>query len=364
MDERIIQIALGLLTGIGPIKAKMLVSEVGGVEAVFKATDKSLAAALKVTVHEVKKLNRSYALKRATEEVNFIEKNGISMYFYQDDRYPTQLRFCSDSPIVLFTKGNINFKKQNLSVVGTRKATAYGKGKTKELIGDLVECNPQIISGLAHGIDKIAHEAALENDLSTIAVLGHGLETIYPAVHRKLAEQMLENGGLITEFISHTPGDPSNFPKRNRIVAGLSDATVVIESAASGGSLITANLALDYDRPVFAFPGNAGKNSSAGCNELIRDEKARLITSAEDMLYWMDWKKNEKRSPVQTDIFDSLTQDEEQVVRALKKFEAPVHMDTISFESGFSAHEVSLLLFNLEMRGNIKSISGGRYQLC
>ncbi len=364
MDERIYQIALSLLTGIGPIKAKTLVSYAGSLENVFQFSEQDFQKINGISANSIKKLNRSNALLKAENELNFIEKNGISLYYYQDNNYPSQLKFQEDCPIVLFTKGNISFDKRNLAVVGTRNASDYGKKITEQFVADLAKTDIQIISGLAHGIDKKAHSAALKNGLSTFAVLGHGLNFIYPAANKYLAEKMLENGGLVTEFLSHTSGDPSNFPRRNRIVAGLADATIVIESKAAGGSLITAQHAFDYDRDVFAFPGNSERLLSVGCNNLIRSGKAKLITSAQDVLSDMNWDIESDLSVFQqATIFDSLTTNEVALVNVIKTQIKPAHIDLISEKIGLSSNEISLHLFNLEMRGVIKMLGGQSYAM-
>jgi len=257
VDERAYQIALSILNGLGPITCKTLVNAVGSAEGVFMEKQQKLNLIQGIKQPTLRSLDREKALIRAEEELEFIGENNVQMYYYEDPNYPFKLKQCVDSPIVLFTLGKVHFNKQNVSVVGMRKSTSYGKKMVDNLVRDLAPLEVQIISGLAHGIDKAAHEAAIHNNLSTIGVLGHGLDTLYPAAHRGLAKKMLENGGLVTEFISGTIGEPTNFPKRNRIVAGLSEATVVVESSESGGSLITANLANDYNREVFAFPGPA-----------------------------------------------------------------------------------------------------------
>jgi DNA processing protein len=228
---------------------------------------------------------------------------------------------------------------------------------------DLACREVQIVSGLAHGIDKEAHEAALANGLSTIAVLGHGLDLIYPAAHKNLAHRMLETGGIVTEFHSKYPGDPSNFPKRNRIVAGLSSATVVIESAISGGSLITANLASDYSREVFAFPGNIDRLQSDGCNFLIRKNLAHLITCAQDMADIMGWETTIVPEPEQTDLFELPSVEEERIVSILKKSSQLMHIDELNAQTQMEMGVLSLNLFNLEMRGKVESLPGNNYRI-
>lgn len=363
MDKRVYKIALGLLEGIGIANTKIMISYAGGLESVFTFSDKALAELCGLSLKKVKNFNRKAALERAEKELDFVDQNGIQLHYYQDKNYPPKLKFCEDGPLLLYSKGNVDFNKQNIAVVGTRKATAYGKSLTQQLIKNLAPRGVQIVSGLAHGIDKEAHEAALNNGLSTIAVLGHGLDMIYPAAHKKLAHQLLENGGLVSEFMSSSPLDPSNFPKRNRIVAGLSDATVVIESAASGGSLITADLAFNYNREVFAFPGNVDHMNSAGCHLLIQQEKARLITSAADMIPAMGWDEIKTQLEPETDLFDALTAEEEALIKILKKHKMPLHIDYLAEEVNCAVHELSMHLFNLQIRGMVDSLPGNRYVL-
>lgn len=364
MDERKYKIALSLLQGIGIANTKTLVAYAGNCEAVFTKTDKELADLCELSVSKVKKFNRKAALERAEQEIEFINKIGAQLHYYQDGNYPSTLKFCEDGPIVLFSLGNVQFHKQNIAIVGTRKITPYGKKNTQDLVRDIAHRNVQIISGLAHGVDKEAHEAALANDLSTIAVLGHGLELIYPSAHKLLAKKMLDTGGLITEFLSFTPGDPSNFPKRNRIVAGLADATVVVESAITGGSLITANLAIDYNRDVFAFPGNVDRPFSAGCNHLIRNQKAHLITNATDMNVVMGWSEEEEQEETaQTDLFDSLVFEEQEIISCLKKVKTGLPIDEIALQIKCSASELSLHLMNLELKGKVEAYGGKSFRL-
>lgn len=363
MDERVYKIALSLLQAIGIVKTKTLVAYLGGAKAFFDASEKKIASFGIIGLSKVKKLNRKAALARAEQEVDFMEQNQVQLHYYLDLNYPPALKFCDDAPIVLYSKGAINFNQENVAIVGTRKATPYGKRLTADLVKDLAKRNVQIISGLAHGIDKEAHQAAIQNNLSTIAVLGHGLELIYPAAHKSLAKKMMENGGLVTEFMSYYPGDPSNFPKRNRIVAGLCQATVVVESAESGGSLITANLANDYNRDVFAFPGDVNRPYSAGCNNLIRRDKAHLITCAEDMYEIMGWEIDDRSEPIQGDLFDAMTNDEEKVCKALKTANGKLHIDDLSEAVAMSMSELSLHLFNLELKGNIDALPGKIYRL-
>jgi DNA processing protein len=362
MEERIEQIALSLLSGVGPVKAKTLVATVGSVSGVFKESDRALARIPGIGTHTLKSLNRSECLRRAEQELNFTEKYGIKIHFYQDETYPAKLKYCDDGPLVLYTKGKVNFHQKNIAIVGTRKATPYGKSITRDLISNLVDQGIQIVSGLAYGIDIEAHKAALEFEIPTLAVLGHGLDLIYPAAHKSTAKRMLESGGLVTEFLSNSGGDTSNFVKRNRIVAGMCDATVVIESAISGGSLITANLANDYNRDVFAFPGNVNQEFSKGCNDLIQRDKAHLITGAEDLMRIMGWEQREKPAVLQTELFAELNAEEDKIVQVLRE-KGELDIDSLSFGASLTSSVLSFHLFNLELKGLVRAAPGKKYSL-
>lgn len=360
---KIYQIALSLLSGVGPVKAKTLVAHLGSVEAVFLEKEKALSLVPGVGQIIVKNLNKDEALRRAEEELKYIDKNGIELYFYTDKKFPSKLNNCEDGPLILFTKGAVNLNKKNVAIVGTRKASPYGKNLTRQLVEDLAEHDVQIVSGLAFGIDIEAHKAALKHNLPTLAVLGHGLDLIYPAAHKSTAKAMLENGGLVTEFLSYSAGDTSNFVKRNRIVAGLCDATVVIESALSGGSLITANLANDYNRDVFAFPGNVDQEFSKGCNDLIQRDKAHLITSAQDLIRIMGWKEsNSKQESIQHALFQDLTPEEEKIIEVLRE-KGEQEIDNLAYAVELPISNLSFNLFNLEMKGFIKVAPGKKYSL-
>lgn len=362
MDKRVYQIALSLLNGVGPARAKLLLEAVGSLEGVFKEKESNFRHFNNLRIDSSKGLRREECLIRAEEELNFIEKNNIQLYYYQDPNYPAKLKQCSDGPIVLFTVGQVHFNQRNISIVGTRQATVYGKKSADQLVEDLVPYKAQIVSGLAHGIDKAAHEAALEYGLSTIGVLGHGLDSMYPAAHRDLAKQMMKNGGIVTEFISGTIGEPGNFPRRNRIVAGLSEATVVVESSETGGSMITANLANDYNREVFAFPGYAGKEFSSGCNNLIKRSKAHLITSAEDLVSVLGWEEKQKEEVLSQEKLQDLNEHEAKLVSLFVEH-GDTDIDSISTVTQMEASNISVHLFNLELKGLIKTLPGKRYAL-
>jgi len=292
------QIGLTFLKNIGPTLAKMLVSYFGDAESVFKASNAKLLKVPGIGEKTIAQLNFSEALTKAEAELKFIDKNGIDVIFYSDNNYPKRLRNCNDSPVLLYTKGNADLNSQHIiSIVGTRNATEYGKQLCKQLIEELQQYNVLIVSGLALGIDVAAHKESLKLNVPTVGVLAHGLDRIYPNQNRLIAEKMLENGGLLSEYPSGTVPDRENFPQRNRIVAGIADATVVVEASIKGGALITAEIANSYNRDVFAFPGRVGDDFSEGCNFLIRNNKAALLTCAADLAYSLGWEANNSIQP-------------------------------------------------------------------
>jgi DNA processing protein len=284
------KLGLSFLFGIGPKKASILVSKLGSPEAVFTVDLRSLHHMSGISMNIIRQMNRTAALEIADRQIEFIEKNNIRTHFYLDVNYPRRLRHCDDAPLVLYSKGNFDTNpSRSVAVVGTRSATDYGKGLCEELIQEFKGTEIQVVSGMAFGIDICAHQLCVKHGIQTVGVLGHGLDRIYPQLHKRTAEQILEHGGLLTEFIPGTKPDRENFPMRNRIVAGMTDATIVIESKNSGGSLITAELANDYNRDVFAYPGNIGQIHSEGCNQLIRTNKAHLLTGGVQFLKEMGW---------------------------------------------------------------------------
>jgi len=358
------KIALTLIPNIGDILAKRLVAYCGSVQAVFEEKKSSLEKIPgigSILAHEV--INHSI-FERAEEEINFIEKNNIAPLFYLDSNYPKRLTYCEDSPVMLYYKGNVNLNSEKIiSIVGTRDATEYGKKLCEKLITDLAVHNVIIVSGLAYGIDICAHKAALANKLPTICTLAHGLDRIYPALHQSTAQKMLDNGGWLTDFTSNTVPDRENFPRRNRIVAGISDATIVIESKKTGGSLITADIANSYNRDVFAFPGRIDDVCSEGCNNLIKQNKAALIQSAADLIYILGWEQTKKnKAPQQKKLFLELSTDEELLVNQLKEKES-VTIDDLCFATKLPMSKVSALLLTLEFSGIVKSFPGKAYRL-
>lgn len=312
----------------------------------------------------------SDAMRKAEEELDFDEKHNIKPLVLGDDNYPERMRNCDDAPLVLFYRGTADLNQRRIvSVVGTRHCTAYGQDIIRKFTADLKRLCPKVlvVSGLAYGVDIHAHRNALNNGIETVGILAHGLDYLYPTAHRDTAAEMLDNGGLATEFMTGTNADKQNFVRRNRIIAGLADATVVIESATKGGSLITARIAQDYGRDVFAFPGNVGLPYSEGCNNLIRDNNAALITSAEDFVNAMGWDEDcrieqAKKEGIERQLFPEMDENEKKIVGLLST-NNNLQTNTICMKTGLHIGEASAALFSLEMKGIVKMMAGGVYHL-
>jgi DNA processing protein len=307
------------------------------------------------------------AMERAKREYEFIEKNNISCLLIGDEDYPSRLRECDDAPLMLFFKGNTNLNPaHSIAMVGTRHATDYGRTMCANFLRDLRELCPDVLvmSGLAYGVDIHAHRSALNNGLPTIGVLAHGLDRIYPGAHRATAVEMVKRGGLITEFFSGTNPDKYNFVSRNRIVAGMADATIVVESAAKGGSLITADIASSYHRDCFAFPGRIGDEFSEGCNKLIADNKAALLISAEEFVKAMRWNDCTTARPkaVQRTLFPDLSPEEQRVAEVLRSRDG-LQINTLVVETNIPINKMTTLLFEMEMKGVVRVLAGGMYKL-
>lgn len=308
-------------------------------------------------------------MPRAEEELDFAVKNRIQCLCYSDTDYPSRLRECDDAPLLLFYKGKADLNRTHvINMVGTRHCTEYGKDICRHFVAELARLCPDvlIVSGLAYGVDIHSHRAALDNGLDTVAVLAHGLDRIYPAMHRDTAVRMVEHGGLLTEFMSRTNPDKVNFVRRNRIVAGMADATLVVESAERGGALITADLASSYHRDVFAFPGRTADPYSQGCNRLIKDSKAALIQTAQDLMEAMGWQTPAEASAegqgLQLELFPDLCEEEQCIVDSLRQTEG-LHLNALALATRLPAHKLSSFLLNLEMKGVVRRTGGGTYRL-
>ncbi|MFH1319692.1 MAG: DNA-processing protein DprA [Bacteroidota bacterium] len=364
-DEQLkYRIGLSLIDGVGDVVAKRLIAYCGGVEAVFKEKKGNLLKIPLVGSGIANAILAQTVLSRAEQEIAYIQKNNIHPLFYLDDDYPNRLKYCDDSPIMLYCKGKMDLNAQKIvSIVGTRNASDYGKKMCTKLVEDLVTHNVLIVSGLAYGIDICAHKAAIKNNLQTVAVVAHGHDRIYPSLHKSVAEKMQGKGGVVTDFLSQTNPDRENFPKRNRIIAGLPDALIVIESARRGGALITAEIANSYNRDVFAVPGRLNDTYSEGCNWLIKINKAALIESVKDLEYLMGWEnKKSKKHAVQKKMFVDLKPEEKVLIDILKE-DGSLGIDTICLKSQMSTSKVASMLLTLEFSGVVKCLPGKVYQL-
>ena len=309
-------------------------------------------------------------LRRAEEELEWDVSNGVMPLCMNDENYPQRLRECDDAPLMLFYKGSVNLNQRRvISVVGTRRNTVYGEDLIRRFMAELRQLCPQVlvVSGLAYGVDILAHRHALQNGYPTVGVLAHGLDYLYPPRHRQTADEMVQKGGLLTEFLTQTNADKVNFVRRNRIVAGVSDACIVVESAAHGGGLITASLSRTYNREVFAFPGNVGSPYSEGCNNLIRDSVAGLINHAYDFVKGMGWEDDARLSRahhegIERQLFPDLSVEEQQVVAVLQK-NNDLQINMLSVQAGIPIAKLSAILFTLEMKGVLKALPGGIYHL-
>lgn len=362
--ELLYQIALTLIPNIGDVNAKALVSHFGSAEPIFSASKKVLDEIEGIGSIRAASIRNFKDFSRAEEEIDFIKKYKITPLFITDKAYPQRLLNCYDSPPLLYYKGSadLNVAKM-IAIVGTRTHDDYGKKICEKLIEELVNEDVIVVSGLAFGIDSIAHKASLKNKIPTIGVLAHGLDRVYPSQNATMAKQMISQGGLLTEFKSNTIPDKQNFPGRNRIVAGMTDATIVIESGIKGGSLITAELANGYNKDVFAFPGRVDDSKSEGCNYLIRNNKAALITCANDLLEIMGWKKSKKISPKkQRELFIEFTSEEKIIVDILQ-IQEQMQIDELYFKSKLSSSEVAKALLMLEMQGIVSSLPGKIYKM-
>jgi DNA processing protein len=365
-QDRLAFLALHFVPGIGPLLLKQLISYCGSAESVFasKKTQLLKIPGIGPVAADLILAKETFAL--AEKELNKAEKEEVNLLLYTDKNFPSRLKVIEDAPSILYTKGNLNLNApKTVAIVGTRQATAYGKACVEKIIEDLIIHQVPIVSGLAYGIDIHAHKNAVKAGLPTIAVLGSGIDVIYPDSHKDVAKKMLSNGGIITENVFGTKPDAHNFPARNRIIAGLCDAIIVIEAAEKGGALITAEIANSYNKDVFAVPGNLGNTYSAGCNFLIKTNKANLFTSVKDLEYIMNWNANSSNSKnISSSIAQSnLTDEEKLIVECLRKREVPIMIDQLSIESEIPLGKLSSLLLSLEFSGFVTSLPGKRYGL-
>lgn len=369
MTETDLHYTLALLKveGVGDIVAKKLINHCGSAQKVFQAKKKELVAIDGIGEILFKKLQDKIIFQKAEKEQIFLQKESFTVQFYQEEQYPERLKHCIDGPVLLFSSGAMALNGQKcISIVGTRKVTSYGSDFCKKLIQDLAPLNPVIVSGFAYGVDIVAHQMAMDLDLQTVGVLAHGLNQMYPAEHKKYISRMENNGGFLTEFWSTSSPEKENFVRRNRIVAGISEATVVIESADRGGSLITATLANDYNRDVFALPGRVTDKFSVGCNNLIKTQRAHLLTSAADLLYILNWElesdsKSAKGKSIQKQLFVELDEEEQKVYNYLVTNGKEL-MDIIAISCDFPIYKISSILLNMELKGVIRPLPGKLFE--
>ena len=348
---------------VGDILAKKLIVNVGDVAQIFKEKKTTLAKINGIGDHVLKHLFDSSNVLKAKQELDYIQENNIQYPYFLEDGYPTNLLNCIDAPILIFKDGRIDISNDKIiSIVGTRNMSSYGRDFCNQLIKELSIYNPIIVSGFAYGVDICAHKAAIKNNLQTIAVLAHGFEHTYPKVHKKYIHPVNEKGGFISEFWHDDPPQRENFLKRNRIVAGISKATIIIESAKKGGSLVTADIANSYDRDVFALPGRASDIFSKGCNDLIKNNKAAVVTAASDIVKMLNWDLQEKPVPIQQQLFLELNEKEQKIYDFLH-FKGQQVIDVISLECNIPVFQLSPLLLQLEMKGVLKPLPGKLFEL-
>jgi DNA processing protein len=361
------QLALTEVPNVGLVQAKILAQHFGEAQKIFQANQSTLEKIEGIGEVRAKSIKRFTDFSQAEDEIKFIEKFSIQTLFITDKQYPQRLLHCFDSPTLLFYKGTADLNASKVvAVVGTRAHTEYSKKMTDELVQELSAHEILIVSGMAFGVDAFAHKAAVKNNLPTVGVLAHGLDQIYPPEHAGLAKDIMKHGGgLLTEFRSDTTPDKHNFPTRNRIVAGMSDATIVVESGIKGGSMVTAELANGYNKDVFAFPGKVTDTKSAGCNYLIKSNKAVLLTEAQQFLELMGWEEKQSRKSIvnsQKMIFIELSKEEKIIVEILNQKET-VHIDEINLKSGLSNSAIAAAILNLEIQNVVNGLPGKMYRL-
>ncbi|MGQ1890313.1 DNA-processing protein DprA [Thermophagus sp. OGC60D27] len=364
------RIALSMIKGIGPKLARNLIAYLKSESALFEEklpTLRKVPGIGPALEQLLRNIDRPKLLQQAEEECCFIRKHQITPIFFSDPSYPHRLSYCTDAPLMIYVKGTNCFEAHHtIAIVGTRTPTEEGKELCEKLVSDLAERHPDtvIVSGLAYGVDICAHKAALKHHLPTIGVLAHGLDRLYPSMHRNVAKEMLKEGALITEFKSKTNPDRHNFVQRNRIIAGLSDAVVVVQSAAKGGALITAQLARDYNRDVLAFPGRPGDTFSKGCNNLIKTNVAALIESAQDLEYALGWEPGiQPPRAVQGNLFATLENEDQQKIMETLLEEEELNLNLLSLKCGIPVSKLSAILLDLEFKGLVKSKPGGIYRV-
>jgi DNA processing protein len=362
-EEYLKLIALSMTPKVGPVLGKNMISYCGGIEGVFEQSKRHLLKIPGIGEGIVNLFKADDLLKKAEAEMNFISKNNIEILSYLDSNYPKRMLQIDSAPLILYYKGNAVLNhNRTVAIVGTRNPSDYGKAMCEKIVEGLGVYKVLIISGLAYGVDAVAHRKSVEMDIPTLGVMGHGMDRFYPSDHSSLAKKMILNGGIITEFTSGTKPDRENFPMRNRIIAGMSDVVVVIESKRKGGSIITADYANDYNRDVFALPGQVNEEKSEGCNKLIKQNKAHLIESASDIGYIMRWEELDAQKVIQPQLFVELEDDEVKMVNIIREAKE-ITIDALTHRMAMSPSAVSGILLNLEFKGMVRSLPGKKYAL-
>ena len=362
-EDLIYTLALQHIPNLGDTTAKKLIRQFGSAKNIFQEKKSALQKIDGIGKIRVQELHDSIHLKAAEQELKFIEQHNIQTHYFKDENYPEKLKHCLDGPILMFSKGNIDLhKKRIISVVGTRQITSHGISFCEKLIEELAILDPLIISGFAYGVDITAQKAAVKNELQTIGCLAHGLNQIYPKSHKKYMKEIEENGGFFTDFWSTDNFDRNNFLKRNRIIAGLSEATIVIESAEKGGALVTADIAISYDREVFAVPGRPSDKFSIGCNNLIKAQRAHVLTSAADLAYILNWEIEKEQKPVQKQLFVELEEDEQKLYEFLQ-IQGKTELDMVALNCNFPTFKTASLLLNMELKGAIRPLPGKLFEV-
>lgn len=356
-------LALQKTAKVGDILAKKLIKHCGSAEAVLKEKKENLLKIEGIGTYVLADLYNASNLRAAENELQFIQREAIQAHYFLEKTYPQRLLHCPDSPIVLFQKGNADLNAAKMiSIVGTRKATSYGTQFCEELIENLSPIQPTIVSGFAYGIDIVAQRSAIQNHIPTIGCLAHGLNQIYPKVHSKYVDSVQKNGAFVTDFWSSSKPDRENFLKRNRLIAGMSQATIVIESAEKGGSLVTAHIANSYNRDVFAVPGRIGDLQSIGCNNLIKQQRAHILTTAADIVYMLGWSlEREEIKPLQKQLFVDLSPEETSIHSYLQE-KGQSMLDTIALAQKLPIHKITPILLQMEMKGVIKPLPGKLFE--
>ena len=363
-DELIAVLRLQNIPNIGDVSAKKLIAHCGSPAAIFNDKSQNLLKIDGIGTFTIRGLHDTEHFEAAEKELQYIQDHDIAYTYFTDNDYPRYLKHCIDGPLILFKKGNINFEERKIiSIVGTRNITSYGNVFCENLIEDLAPLDPIIVSGFAYGVDICAQKTAIKHGLQTIGCLAHGLNQIYPKIHSKYVPDVEKNGGFVTEFWSSSNPDRENFLKRNRIIAGMSEATIVVESAEKGGSLVTADIANSYNREVFAVPGRAKDKYSSGCNNLIKQQKAHMITSAADIIYLLNWELEQNETkPIQKQLFIELDEVEKAIYSYLQK-EGKQVLDSIALDCKLPIFKVSSTLLNMEMKGVIRPLPGKLFEV-